>query len=135
MSGVRAPDLSETTWLGATLAVGGFIFGVVGVLALLWTEPLILAGVAIGTSITISVVLGAIIGSQRKNLAVQRTHIVELETELKDTRGQAAEWSATSNNISLAVRSVLELMGTAPTTAPPRVPRRKDEPEEPAGDA
>lgn len=111
---INPPDISERTWLGATIGVGGLLCGLVGVAAIIWRDPMTLLGVAAGSGWTLSIVLAALhFGQRRRRL--------DLEMDLADARRQAAEWSTTSNNISLATRSLIELVGNAPTAPTRRV--------------
>jgi hypothetical protein len=113
----KPPDLSEGTWLGATIAVGGLLCGIVSVAAIIWSSPIILLGIAAGAGWALSIVFAALYSSQR-------TSIRALETELAASRSQAAEWSASANNVATSFRAVLELVSSAPG-APRRRPRPK----------
>lgn len=109
------PDISERTWLGTFIAVGGLLCGIVAVAALIWQEPIILLAVAAGSGWTLSIVTVALYNGQRRRQ-------IELETDLEEARRQAGEWSATSNNIARAAHAVIELAGSPPT---PPVRRRR----------
>lgn len=117
---LRAPDLNEGTWLGATIAVGGLLCGIVSVAAIMWNNAVILLAIAAGAGWALSIVFAALYASRRREMGHR---IVALETELAAARNQAAEWSATSNNISMAARAVLDLAGSAPAA-----PRRRSRP-------
>ena len=114
-----APSTSNSTWLGATLAISGFVFGLVGVAALIWKDPLVLLAIATGTSFTLAIGLWVI--NHR-----QATRIAELEVDLKESRRQAGEWSTTSNNIAAAIRAMYELAAVAPP-APARRTRQRQQ--------
>jgi hypothetical protein len=124
---IQPPDVSERSWLNAVVTVGGFLLALVGIAALISDQPLILLGVATGASSVLSIVLWALYGALRRQQIEERTQnderIRRLEVDLLEARRQAGEWSATSNNISNAARAVIDLAGSAPTTAPARVPR------------
>lgn len=130
--GPRAPDLNEGTWLGATIGVGGLLCGIVSVAAIVWSSPVILLGIAAGSGWALSIVFAVLYTSQRReneNLQSELDGRVRaLETDLVVSRNQAAEWSATANNVSEAVRAVLHLAGSAPS-APRRRPRSKTDQE------
>jgi hypothetical protein len=111
-----APDLNEGTWLGATIGVGGLLCGIVSVAAVIWNSPVILLGIAAGAGWALSIVFAVLYASQRK--AARR-----LETDVAVARNQAAEWSATSNNVAVSVRAVLDLVASAPAA-----PRRRSRP-------
>lgn len=135
MAGRSAPDVSGKTWLGAILAIGGFLFGLVGFAALIWKDPTTLLAILAGASITLSVTLWIAFAGERRRRIKAESDIRLLEIDLADARRQAGEWSATSSNISVAVKSVLELMGGTPTAAPARVPRPRADIEEQNRDA
>ena len=117
----RPPDLSEGTWLGATIGVGGLLCGIVSVAAIIWSTPIILLGIAAGAGWSLSVAFAAL-------YSTQRTAIRALETELAASRSQAAEWSASANNVAVSFRAVLELVNSAPG-APRRRSRSKPDQE------
>lgn len=135
LAGRTAPDVSDKTWLGAVLAIGGFLFGLIGFAALIWKDPTTLLAILAGAAITLSITLWIAFAGERRRRLKAEADIRLLEIDLNDARRQAAEWSATSSNISVAVKSVLELMGGAPTAAPARVPRPKADNEEQHRDA
>lgn len=110
------PDISERTWLGACIGVGGLLCGLVGVAAVISQDLKILLAVAAGSGWTLSIILAVLYTGHRRRA-------IELETDLADACRQAAEWSTTANNVSLAARSVIEVVGSAP--APPRRRVRK----------
>lgn len=121
------PDTSDRSWLGSLISLGGLLFGFVGVAALVWTNVIAILGIAAGAAIALSSAFWIQInrfGDERRELNIR---IRSLEIDLADARRQAGEWSSTSNNVSTAVKSVLELVGAAPAAAPPRVPRVRDE--------
>jgi hypothetical protein len=115
---INPPEISERTWLGAAISVGGLLCGLVGVAAIIWRDPMTLLGVAAGSGWMLSIVLAVLYSGQRRRS-------LELETDLADARRQAAEWSTTSNNISLATRSLIELVGNAPIPPRRRIRREK----------
>jgi hypothetical protein len=129
---LRPPDLSEHTWLGATIGVGGLLCGIVSVASIIWNSPIILLGIAAGSGWALSIVFAVLYASQRQATRDLQSemdgHISTLETDLAVARNQAAEWSTTSNNVSEAVRAVLTLTGSAPA-APRRRPRSKTDQE------
>lgn len=135
MSGRAAPDVSDKTWLGAMLAVGGFLFGLVGFAALIWKDPIVLLAILAGASTVLSTALWIAFTGERRRRALAEQNVHDLEVDLADARRQAGEWSATSSNISNAVTSVLELIGGAPAAAPARIPRQRADNEEPERDA
>lgn len=135
MAGQSAPDVSDKTWLGAVLAIGGFLFGLIGFAALIWKDPATLLAILAGASITLSIALWIAFAGERRRRIKAQQNIRELEIDLADARRQAGEWSATSSNISVAVKSVLELMGGQPPAAPPRIPRPRADNEEQQRDA
>lgn len=124
---LRPPDLSEGTWIGAAIGVGGLLCGIVSVAAIIWNSPIILLGIAAGAGWALSVVFAVLYASQRRATRLTESEsasrLASLETELSVARSQAAEWSATSNNLAAAVRAVLDLAGSAPAA-----PRRKSRP-------
>ena len=117
------PEFSESTWLGATVSVGGLMCGIVGVAAIIWNSPLVLLAIAAGSGWSLSIVFAVL-------YAAQRRQVNGLENDLAAARHQSSEWSATSNNIAQAVRAVLELAGAAPAPARRRA-RAKSDPGEP----
>jgi hypothetical protein len=130
--GPRPADLSEGTWLGAAIGVGGLLCGIVSVGAIIWNSPIILLGIAAGAGWALSIVFAVLYASQRRATrgleAEMDSRLGVLETDLAVARGQAAEWSATSNNVSEAVLAVLNLVSAAPT-APRRRSRLKTDQE------
>jgi hypothetical protein len=114
---LKPPEFSESTWLGATISVGGFLCGLVGVAAIIWHDPLTLLGIAAGSGWTLSIVFAVLYAGQRRRQA-------QIETELDASRQQAGEWSATANNVSRATHSVLQLVGLPPGPVRRR-PRQK----------
>lgn len=130
---LKSPDLSEGTWLGATIGVGGLLCGIISVAAIVWSSPIILLGIAAGAGWALSIVFAVLYASQRRatrDLQFEMDGRVRaLETDLAVSRSQAAEWSGTANNVSEAVRSVLHLTGSAPS-APRRRARPKPDQEE-----
>jgi len=131
----NAPDVSDKTWLGATLAVGGFLFGLVGFAALIWKDPMVLLAILAGGSTVLSIALWIALTGERRRRALAEQNVHGLEVDLADARRQAGEWSATSSNISNAVTSVLELIGGPPAAAPARIPRQRADNEERERDA
>jgi hypothetical protein len=125
---LRPPDLSEGTWLGATIGVGGLLCGIVSVAAIVWNSPIILLGIAAGSGWVLSMVFAVLYASQRRATRSVESEmdgrVRTLETDLAMARSQAAEWSTTSNNVAEAVRAVLGLVGSAPS-APQRRARTK----------
>ncbi|MCV2224254.1 hypothetical protein SOP89_09465 [Pseudomonas siliginis] len=118
---MESASASNTSWLGATLAISAFIFGLVGVAALVWQDKTILLAIAAGASFTLAVGLWVITHKQSKRIS-------ELEIDLKESRRQAGEWSATSNSISVAIRSMYELAALTPEAPARRVrPRNQDD--------
>lgn len=116
---MEAPSTSGGTWLGATIAISGFVFGLVGIAALVWKDLLIILAVASGVSFTLAAGLWLI--SHR-----QGARIRELEIDLKESRRQAGEWSTTSNNIAAAIRAMYELAAIVPD-APARRTRARNQ--------
>lgn len=110
---LKPPNVSDETWLGAAIGVGGFLCSLVGVAAIIWHDPMVLLAIAAGSGWTLSIILYALYKAQRRRLA-------EVDTDLAEARRQAGEWSTTSNNIALAARGVLDLAGVAPAA-----PRRR----------
>lgn len=129
------PDVSDKTWLGAILIVGSFLFGLVGAAALIWKDPTTLLAILAGASTALSVTLWIAYANERRRRLRIEVEVRDMQTDLADARRQASEWSATSSNISVAVKSVLELMGGSPLAAPARIPRPRTDTEEQARDA
>lgn len=102
-----ASNTSSSNWLDATLTISGFVFGLIGVAALIWKDTLTILAVAFGASFMLA--SGLCIITRR-----QSNRINELEIDLKEARRQAGEWSATSNNIAAAIRAMYELAAVAP---------------------
>lgn len=135
---LRPPDLSETSWLGAVMGIGGWIFGLFGVAAIFWQDPTVmlavLAGVAVATAIGLGIVIGALRTRHARDiekLSDRLARIPELETDLAEARRQAGEWSATSRSVSDAAVSMIRLINDSPIAAPPRIPKIKDDEEPP----
>lgn len=126
---LKPPDLSEHTWLGATIGVGGLLCGIVSVAAIMWSSPIILLGIAAGAGWVLSIVFAVLYASQRRATINLHSEIdrglAVFETDLAVARNQAAEWSTTANNVSETVRAVLDLVGAAPTAPQRRRPRSK----------
>ncbi|WP_460107611.1 hypothetical protein [Pseudomonas sp. H1_F01] len=117
---MESASASNTSWLGATLAISAFIFGVVGVAALVWQDKTIILAIAAGSSFTLAVGLWVITHQQSKRIS-------DLETDLKESRRQAGEWSATSSSIATAIRSMYELAALTPEAPVRRIrPRNQD---------
>ncbi|WP_447768193.1 hypothetical protein [Pseudomonas kilonensis] len=118
---MESAGASNTSWLGATLAISAFIFGIVGVAALVWQDKTIILAVAAGASFTLAVGLWVITHQQSKRIS-------DLETDLKESRRQAGEWSATSSSIATAIRSMYELAALTPEAPVRRIrPRNQDD--------
>lgn len=113
--------------MGAIISLGGLLFGFVGVAALFWTNVIAVLGIAAGAAIALSAVFWIQVNRFADERREYLARIRALEIDLADARRQAGEWSSTSNNVSTAVKSVLELIGAAPAAAPPRIPRARDE--------
>lgn len=114
-----ASNTSSSNWLDATLTISGFVFGLIGVAALIWKDTLTILAVAFGASFMLA--SGLCIITRR-----QSNRINELEIDLKEARRQAGEWSATSNNIAAAIRAMYELAAVAPP-APARRTRNRQQ--------
>ena len=131
----NAPYVSDKTWLGATLAVGGFLFGLVGFASLIWKDPIVLLAILAGGATVLSIALWIALTGERRRRALAEQNVHDLGVDLAESRRQAGEWSATSSNISNAITSVLELIGGAPAAAPARIPRQRADNEERERDA
>lgn len=110
---------SERSLLESGMAIAGFLFGLVGIAALIWKDTLMLLAVAAGVFGALCVALWIYVG--RQNLRISR-----LETDLAESRRQAGEWSTTSSNVAIAIRSMYELAAIGPE-APARKRRTKQE--------
>lgn len=117
---MESPYTKSISWLGATLAISAFIFGLVGVAALIWEDKTILLAIAAGASFVLSVGLWVITHRQT-------VRISELEIDLKESRRQAGEWSATSNSIATAIRSMYELAAIVPEAPARRIRTRNQD--------
>lgn len=114
-----ARERSERSLLESAMAIAGFLFGLVGLVALIWKDTLILLAVAAGVFGALCVALWIYVG--RQNIRISR-----LETDLAEARRQAGEWSTTSSNVAIAIRSMYELAAVGPE-APARKRRAKQE--------
>lgn len=126
MSRIKAPDISETTWLGATLAIGGWIVGLIGLVASFWQDKVTLLAAGFGISMATAIAIGIINGGLRRRNFEQRDRIAQLEVDLKEARQQAGEWSMTSNNVSSAALAMIRKIPDIPVSAPVRIPRPTD---------
>ena len=127
MSRLKPPDTSDQTWLGAIISLGGLLFGFLGVVGLIWSNMTALLAIAAGAATALSAAFWVQIGRMTQDKRELYHRVQSLEADLVDARRQAGEWSLTANNVSGAVKSVLELVAAPPTAAPPRIPRTKEE--------
>ena len=106
-------DLSEQSFVGATLIVGSGVGSIFGVSALFWQSPQILVGIGAGVAWALCIALLVMNGSLRRRVA-------NLESELVSERVRVDTFARTADNVS---QSVLTALRMAPELPPP--PRRR----------
>jgi hypothetical protein len=127
---MEMPSTANDSWLGGTLAVSAFVFSLVGVAALIVKDVNGLLALATGASFTLAVALWVM--THRSKASIRQiesdlgARVKELETDLRESRRHASEWSATSNSIATAIRAMYELNAVAPA-APARKIRNRNQ--------
>ncbi|HEJ4043558.1 hypothetical protein LER27_13860 [Pseudomonas aeruginosa] len=130
---MEMPSTSNESWLGGTIAVSAFVFSLVGLAALVVKNVDALLALAAGASFTLAVALW--VTTHRAKASFKKiesdlgTRLLELEIDLRESRRQASEWSATSNSIATAIQAMFELNSVAPV-APARKTRPRNQDDE-----
>ncbi len=119
---VKPPDLSDRTWIGSAIAVGGAVAAVLGIAVLFWRDVTTLLAIGMGSSLTLAIGLMVINAWQRKRIA-------DLELLYAEERRLARDMADTAKAVSSATDAVIRLG----VVASPPAPRRKSAPKKSKG--
>ena len=111
----RLPSFSETTWIGALVAVVGAVASIVGVAYIFAPQPIVALAIGAGFGWALVIALFVLDG-------IHRNRIAQLEVDLAEAKGRADNWCAAAMDASATSRAVAELF--KPQVLPP-TPRRK----------
>lgn len=129
---MKAPDTSEHSWLGAALAVSGFVGTALSFALLLKSDPEIAVGIAAGVGWMLAIALMFITRADRRRAAkLEAEHAIRvrnLESDLLEARRQAGEWSLSASNVSQAVMTVMNAGVHQAANPPPRIAGRPPAP-------
>jgi membrane associated rhomboid family serine protease len=109
----KSLDLSERSFIGATLIVGSAVLSVIGVAAIFFKDPVIIVGIAAGAAWGLCIALLVINSWLRKR-------VNDLSIDLNVEKARVDQHSRTAESVSQSVLTVLRM---TPNPLPP--PRRQ----------
>lgn len=102
-------DLSDSSWVGALVIIVSAMASLGGLSAIFWSEPATVVAFVAGGGWLLALALFVMNGRERQISAAHKHRISNLEIDLKEMQRMASEWSASSKEISEAVRTVVML--------------------------
>jgi hypothetical protein len=117
----KLPSFSESTWIGAFVAVVGAVGSIIGLAYIFAPQPIISLGIGAGFGWALVIALFVVNG-------ILRNRIAQLEADVAEAKERADNWSYAAADASAASRAVAELF--KPQALPP-TPRRRKNPRNP----
>lgn len=114
-------DFSETSFLGATMIVVGFLASAATIITFFTRDLLLVLGTLAGASSALAVCLLVLNGIHRRRIAELQSEKEDLKIDLSVERGRADQFSLTASNVSTAVLTAFNML----PEAGPAIPRRR----------